>query len=878
MPDDPRVVNRFPHLQLVYRGTSPAKFPPAHVKDKTAQANRDNRVGHSAVLTQSLSQLEAEHQKRSVEREARELPTIESGVPFVVEVTTGFNLDDLVKQFKLDVVAEDAVATDTGRHRYVLVATQAISGSELFKKVSGFSTGASGSASVAGLMEVINDPADPRRLELILSEGLLKRWPLPPNEQLTLDVSFQTRGILAGLPDRPRKNPKESKEKHNERLAVWLDEGKALLFERWDEFTIDLEAEVQSFTAAYGGKVADQWENGEVKVNGAKADFPDSISMRINMSGKGFTDLVLNHSRVFEVVEPDLVEIIDQLPDEVDDDPTPPPPPEIEPPSSEAPLVCIIDSGIQEGHRLLERAIVEDRSVCLLPQHSSDDVYDEFPGGHGTRVAGAVLYPELIPVTGSSEARCWLGNARVLDQECRLPETVYPPAMLQQVVSHFSDCKIFVHSINSKFASRRIHMSAWAAKMDELSYRNQLLFIVSAGNVPRRQSPPGKGFLDHLIDGTNHPRYLLAESARIANPAQSLQALVVGSIAHSDYEDHSLAAISKPEWPSCFSRSGFGMWDTIKPDVVELGGDFCTQKLPPPHTAVLKEEVCPLLVRSTNDGGPEVGRDLAGTSFAAPKVAALAVELQKLLPEQSTLLYKAIIINSARWPQWADQVAEPQRKARVFRMIGYGRPDWQRALHNASSRVTLITVDQQSIRAGEAAVYLVPIPTSLQSPGEVRRLRVDVTLSCAAEPRRARSSLKGYQAVWLDWIASNLRESLPRFTSRMWNDMPPPSGADNTESINWMLSDRRSTGQTVDIRRQGAVQKDWAVVSGFDLPDSFAIAVRGHRGWNGGDATATANFALVVSIEAEDPQVEVYEPVRIAVDETLVQAEATVGT
>jgi hypothetical protein len=592
--------------------------------------------------------------------------------------------------------------------------------------------------------------------------------------------------------------------------------------------------------------------------------------MRMKMRGQGFTDLILNHPRIFEVQEPDDTEAV-QPPPTVE--PAGPPPFELQPPSENAPLVCVIDSGIQEGHRLLRAAVAEDLSVCLLPGESLENVADEVKdGGHGTRVGGAVLYPDSIPTTGTASARCWLGNARVLDVDFKLPKTLYPPAMLDRVVSHFSDCRIFVHSINATTPSPTRRMSSWATKMDQLSYTNDALFIVSAGNLPDRQPVPGKGFLEHLGDGAVHPNYLLEDSARVATPAQSLQALTVGSLAISSYDDGDWKSIAQAEQPSCFSRTGLGIWETVKPDVVEFGGDCCVAKNGSPTSAVEKELTSPQLVRSTLQGGPEVSRDRVGTSFAAPKVAALAAELQRLLPEQSTLLYRALIANAARWPAWAEALGRDER-LQAFRWIGYGRPDWERALNNDGRRVTLITSELLTIRAGEAAVFEVPIPEQLRTAGQEKRLRIDVTLSYATEPRRTRSSLKGYQAVWLDWMSSRLREPVDLFLHRMWKDVIKPDVTAAPGSIPWMLSDKEDAGQSRGVRRQGTLQKDWAVISGFDLPESFAIAVRGHRGWNAADPSATARFTLVVSIEAENPEVRVYEPMRAEVERIRTRAQ-----
>ena len=52
--------------------------------------------------------------------------------------------------------------------------------------------------------------------------------------------------------------------------------------------------------------------------------------------------------------------------------------------------------------------------------------------------------------------------------------------------------------------------------------------------------------------------------------------------------------------------------------------------------------------------GPAFDRDQAGTSFAAPKVTRIAAYIQAALPDEPALLYRALIVQSARWPVWAE--------------------------------------------------------------------------------------------------------------------------------------------------------------------------------------------------------------------------------
>ena len=89
--------------------------------------------------------------------------------------------------------------------------------------------------------------------------------------------------------------------------------------------------------------------------------------------------------------------------------------------------------------------------------------------------------------------------------------------------------------------------------------------------APRSASNPG--ILDHIRQHRNYPAYLYEESSRIANPAQSLQALTVGSVASDFFSGTGCGSMAQARPPSSFTRTGFGLWHSIKPEVVELGGD-----------------------------------------------------------------------------------------------------------------------------------------------------------------------------------------------------------------------------------------------------------------------------------------------------------------
>jgi hypothetical protein len=366
---------------------------------------------------------------------------------------------------------------------------------------------------------------------------------------------------------------------------------------------------------------------------------------------------------------------------------------------------------------------------------------------------------------------------------------------------------------------------------------------------------------------------------RVANPAQSLQALTVGSVAYGPFEDAAWRSLaSRPGECSAFSRAGLGIWGSIKPEVVEYGGDFLRTAgdLPSVDTPDCARTCYPELVRSTRHGGPAFDRDEVGTSYAAPKVTRIAARLQSVLPDEPCLLYRGLIVQSARWPEWATDLS-PEQQAALLKRIGYGIPDIERATTNTDHRTTFITHDEREIGPGDCHVYQVPIPGQLRAPGEDYDILVEVTLSYEAEPRRTRRTRRtprGYLSVWLDWISNGPGEPFADFRDRAVKrgGNPPRSPG----ALGWVIESRGNWGSIPDIRRNvGTVQKDWALVKSNALPEDICIAVRGHQGWSR-DPEAAARYSLAVSFETLGREIPIYEPLRAAVLELKMAVEAEV--
>ena len=854
--------HQFEHLPLVRREDGPARYArPRFVESDLTKDHRSNRGAHSGSLRSQVATVSANWKTQRNARAAAGLPKIDRGIPLLLQIDPVLDIDDLRHHFRFEVISEQ----DDG---FGIVASEDESLAYFQDKLDDFIGSIDGSAGIAMIHELRQDLTQEERLRRILTDLLFAELPLLDTDTLYIvDVSISCQGNWV-LPKKPKKGRLTDKI-YAKKEAEW-SQARNEAYEQWDILKDERLDTIKKFVDFYQGEITgDAAPNSDVP--------PDYFELRVKLPGRGLKDMVLNHPYIFEVAEPDEIELPQAHARQLRDLRTRL---TVIAPAQGAPAVCVIDSGIQEGHVLLEPAIDKRSSCCFLPNTAVTDVADQVAnGGHGTRVAGAILYADDIRDEGTVSCETWIQNARILNQENKLPKEVLPPALIRDVVQHYHNgprkTRIFNHSVNADAPCRRKHMSAWAAEIDRLCNEHDILIIQSIGNLRPSCPAPKAGVAEMVTSGKSYPDYLSEECCRLANPAQSLQALTVGSVAYDGFsKDDWLSFASRPGEPSAFSRSGLGIWDSIKPEVVEFGGDYLrTPGEAPSVTAPGHAKECyPPLVRSTLHGGPAYDRDDVGTSYAAPKVARIASRLQAVLPEESCLLYRALIVQSARWPEWAHDLPPEQQTALVAR-IGYGIPDIERATSNTTYRTTFITEGEQEINPGSCHVYQVPIPNDIRSSGEDYTILVEATLSYSAEPRRTRRTHRGYLSTWLDWMSNRRDESLASFVSRAVKDEDP--AVREGTSFGWNISTRSSDGRIADVRRSiGTVQKDWAYIKSNALPEDFCIAVRGHKGWSK-DPSNTATYTLAVTFEIVGKEIDIYDPLRAAVQE--LQAGLGVG-
>ncbi|TGK45937.1 S8 family peptidase [Leptospira bouyouniensis] len=829
----------FPHLPLPLVRMDRARLNGGGKKSEEQIFIEKNIQSHYDKIKRNLSQSQNAYFEYNKKRTEMGYPSFEAGVPLLIRVGEDEDLDFLRSAFNFEIVSQQ----DDG---FVIVASEDIDFSELNLKLEKFKNSEYGGGTVGRLFEIIEDIDLDHRFQRIVDESIREKWVTIKNESsIIVDLSVECLGQFPKEPDPLKFEKNETESSIQKKEASYknrLESYKKKLTEFyrvWDDKRDQRIAEIINLVSVHKGELITVLDDPGVKL-------PDSFVARVKISPEGLKDIIYTYPYLFQVSEPDeiqSVEVLEESGKEVDL--------KILEPDKRYPSVCVIDSGIQENHRLLHLAIQSDVSECFIPGVNASDIADYvINGGHGTRVAGMILYPNGVATDGEYKLPCFIQNARILDNNNGLKINISPLKYLEQIIEKYNgiyNTKIFNHSIASKRWAYRKFMSIWGTVLDQISHEKDVLFIQAAGNLTK----------DEILDSKKmnaYPDYLLKESHRIKNPAQALNVLTVGSITIGEFNDGFYKNHGSYGNPSSFTTTGYGIWNSIKPDVVDLGGDWAIKT--DGSTAIITPELCLDIPRSTLHGGPDHDRDMIGTSLAAPRVSSLAVEILKILPDAPAQLLRALIVNSAIIPEQLTS----WKKENIFRTVGYGIPVWDRALENSEHRVTLVSNDLKHIPAKQVHLYQIPIPAELRKSGMDDIYKITVTLAYTALPRRTRRTYRFYNSVWIDWVSSRKGETFKSFENRMVFDSEDDS-KDGYDEFKWFIGEATNRGQLEGIRRQnGTLQKDWAEIPASDMPHDLCIAVRGHKGWNS-DPEATAKYSLVVTIESVGKKIPIYQSI-----------------
>lgn len=331
--------------------------------------------------------------------------------------------------------------------------------------------------------------------------------------------------------------------------------------------------------------------------------------------------------------------------------------------------IGVFDEGISDIDYLKEW---KESSYCAFGT-------DEYDKSHGTFVAGIINYGDDL------EEKDWTGTKPFkITEAVILPNNKYGYidevmmiSFMREAVTTHPEVKVWNFSIGNDIPINDLQYSDFAKFMDELQDEHNILIIKSAGNCSNFIKAAPRG--------------------RITQASESIRTLVIGSIAHSK-DEYDLANFNHP---SPFSMVGPGVADVIKPDLVHYGG----------NVGVKDGKIIINGVKSFTEDG-KIGKAV-GTSFSAPRVAALAAELCGSLKEEfNPLLIKGLLIHSSKHPEEFEDAFEN----RLYQ-IGFGLPTKiEDIIFNDPNEVTLILMDAVD-KGSHIKIMDFPFPSCLVEDG-----------------------------------------------------------------------------------------------------------------------------------------------------------------
>jgi len=279
------------------------------------------------------------------------------------------------------------------------------------------------------------------------------------------------------------------------------------------------------------------------------------------------------------------------------------------------------------------------------------------------------------------------------------------------------------------------------------------------------------------------------------------------------------------------------------------------------NTISEKEETSEELINSTLHGSSAVSKKSGvGTSFSTPKVSYIAGELLKLYPDEDINLIRGLVAQGARLPNGL--MRNPT--ANSIKLYGYGIPSLDRVTRNTEQRITFYNSGE--ICAKEGHIYSLKIPQALQNPADDFDIMIEVTLTYTASVRRTRQKTKSYLSTWLDWTSSKLDDDFVTFQKRTIKEIKDgkitPFEESSSDVIQWMIREQANWGQVEELNRNsGTLQKDWAIIKSYQLPEELCFSIRGHNGW--GKNNEDIPYSFIVSIEAINSNLPIYESIKI---------------
>ncbi|MFJ9691389.1 S8 family peptidase [Kitasatospora sp. NPDC101183] len=715
----------------------------------------------------------------------------------------------------------------------------------------------------------------------------------------------------------PKQNAAVANAEHISRLVfdkLWQDDTPAPAEDehRWWELWFDPElteadqvATLQRVAAANGWQTADRSISiGEYRV------------AHVATTGTQLTKLFATNACPSEIRRPSFVEEIHSparaLQYDLADDLAG----RLEHAAADAPVVCILDTGIHQEHPILKQALA-GRAQSVFAHEGPDDL-----AGHGTQMAGLALLGDLasaLESNGQIRLAHGLESVKILPKRITHDDTPRAHAVVTiDAVSRAETgaveqprARVYSMAITAPSTPERNGTDGTAslpsATLDALAAGTDLtvnsdriellgapepaasrLIVVSAGNVR-----------DHRIadlrqdDGSLH-HLGQCDLSRIEDPAHAWNVLTVGAYTdldqppvHQSFAGYRTLAAAGELSP--FSRTSV-TWPAntaIKPDIVLEGGNLLIDGS---GTLVDQHEVVSLTTTHRETGRPFTTAN--ATSAATAQAARLAAIAHAAYPALTPEAVRALLVHEARWTApMTNHILRANGRRRtdpghgtaafaqtVLRRYGWGVPTEQRILSSAANAVTLMIQGslvpfikkKGRVQLGELKLHELPWPREQLLDLGPAQVSLRVTLSYFIEPNPGRKGAHRQHAYPSHRLRFAIKgtETLAAFERQVATNAEAED--DGITTISRFESDRFWLAGS-DNRNRGSLHSDIWTGSAAELADCGVLAVYPAGGWwkynNRADRVGRpVSYALLVSLTTPEIETDLYTPVAVRLD------------
>ena len=547
--------------------------------------------------------------------------------------------------------------------------------------------------------------------------------------------------------------------------------------------------------------------------------------------------------------------------------------------------VCLLDTGVNNGHPILEKIIKDSDCHTIETSRGVADI-----AGHGTSMAGIAAFCTLEDKLESMDvihAYHFLESVKMLDKPDDNPEELYGELTSEAIslaeIENPEINRVICMAITAETGiTQDGRPTSWSGAIDSIvsgadeEDGHHRLMVISAGNTTLSEMQECGDCRTAVI---NHS---------VENPGQAWNAITVGAYTELDqiadpwldgYEPVAKAGDISPYTSTSM------MWDykkwPIKPEIVLEGGNVAYSEKERFYT-----EADDLSLLTTGHqyltGRPfEVIRM---TSSATAQAAWMAARIWKQYPDLWPETIRALLIHSAEWtPQMIHSVGGQERLdktgyRRLLRTCGYGVPDLDKALWSASNSVNLILQDELqpylkkdngSISQNEMHIHTLPWPQELLLAHEEMIVRMRVTLSYYIEPGPAEIGWKDkyrYPSCGLLFEVNNPMEDRENFVKRISKAMredEEDKGEIKNDSSRWLLG--------INNRNVGSMHSDIWEGTASQLSESNMVIIYPKVGWWKSRAYlnryhSKVRYSLVVTLEAPKVDIDLYTAIATQIE------------